>query len=122
MKAVPSCRFCHRGTYFSSVRLDWSRCLHHALLMFGPLDELLPVYVVFRTPILEDDTLKSYLARLVVNIEAFAFSTAPPPEGETKTAAPKEVIYSSTIKESDEPTILRHGSDDEGYNYIIWRV
>src|SRR4051794_6221333 len=85
------------------------------------LDELLPVYVIFRTPLLEDDILKSYLARLVVNIEAFAFSTAPSPENEAK-SAPKEVIYSSTIKDLDKPTILRHGEGDDAYNYVIWRV
>ncbi|KAH7397065.1 TRAPP trafficking subunit Trs65-domain-containing protein [Pyrenochaeta sp. MPI-SDFR-AT-0127] len=89
----------------------------HVLL----LDELLSVYVVFRTPLLENDILKSYLARLVVNIEAFAFSTAPPPENEPKTA-PKEIIYSSTIKDSDEPTIIRHGERDDAYTYVIWKV
>jgi hypothetical protein len=86
------------------------------------LDELLSVHVVFRTPLLDDATLRSYLARLVLNIEAFAFSTAPPPEGEPKTGPTKELIYSSTIKDTDQPTILRHGEEEDAYTYIIWKV
>ncbi|KAF1841143.1 uncharacterized protein K460DRAFT_295560 [Cucurbitaria berberidis CBS 394.84] len=85
------------------------------------LDELLSVYVVFRTPLLEDDILKSYLARLVVIVEAFAFSTAPPLENEPKTA-PKEIIYSGVIKDDDEPTVIRHGEGDDTCTYVIWKV
>ena len=91
------------------------------LLMRRLLDELLSVYVVFRTPLLEDDLLKSYLSRLVVTVDAFAFSTAPSPEAEPK-AAPKEIIHSSTIKDSDEPTIIRHGEDDHAHTYVIWKI
>lgn len=91
------------------------------LLIHRLLDELLPVYVVFRTPLLEDDVLGSYLARLVVNVEAFAFSTAPPLEGEPKTA-PKEIIYSDVIKEEHKPTVVRHGEGDDAYTYVIWKV
>ncbi|OAL50392.1 hypothetical protein IQ07DRAFT_509600 [Pyrenochaeta sp. DS3sAY3a] len=85
------------------------------------LDELLSIYVVFRTPLLEHDILKSYLTRLVVNVEAFAFSTAPVPESEPKTA-PKEIIYSSIIRDENEPTIIRHGEGDNAHTYIIWKV
>lgn len=85
------------------------------------LDELLSVYVVFRTPLLEDDVLRSYLARLVVNVEAFAFSTAPPLDSEPKTA-PKEIIYSGVIKEETKPTVVRHGEGDGAYTYVIWKV
>lgn len=86
------------------------------------LDEQLSVYVVFRTPLLDDDTLESYRARLVVSLEAFAFSTAPPPEGEQKAGPTKELVFSSTIKETDQPTIVRHGEGDESQTYVIWKV
>lgn len=101
-----------------SSHLASSACL---LLMRRCLDELLSVYVVFRSPLLEDEILRSYLARLVVNVEAFAFSTAPPLENEPKTA-PKEIIYSSIIKPEDEPTVVRHGEGDQAYTYVIWKV
>ncbi|KAL5118316.1 hypothetical protein ACEQ8H_003826 [Pleosporales sp. CAS-2024a] len=86
------------------------------------LDELLPVYIVLRTPILDDGTLRSYLARLVLNIEGFIFSTAPPPEGEQKPGPTKELIFSNTIKDIDQPTIARQGRDDGAHTYIIWKV
>ncbi|CAO2650736.1 Nn.00g020280.m01.CDS01 [Neocucurbitaria sp. VM-36] len=104
------------GAYY--LGLAFPACL---LLMHRRLDELLSVYVIFRSPLLEDDILKSYLARLVVNVEAFAFSTAPPLENEPKTA-PKEIIYSSVIKTEDEPTVVRHGEEDQAYTYVIWKV
>jgi hypothetical protein len=86
------------------------------------LDELLSVFVVFRTPLLEDDTLKSYLARLVVNLEVFAFSTAPPPETEPKAGPTKELIYSCSIQDTDQPIIVRHGEEDDAYTFVVWTV
>ncbi|KAF1956244.1 hypothetical protein CC80DRAFT_71982 [Byssothecium circinans] len=85
-------------------------------------DELVPVYVVFRTPLVEDVALKSYLARLVISVDAFAFSTAPTPDTEGKAPPPKEQIYSETIKPSVEPTIVRHHEGDSLYAYVVWRV
>jgi hypothetical protein len=87
------------------------------------LDELLPVHIVFRTPLLDDDdTLQSYLARLVLNLEAFVFSTAPPPEGEQKAGPTKELIFSSTIKDADKPIVVQHGEGEEGHTFVIWKV
>ncbi|KAH7095717.1 TRAPP trafficking subunit Trs65-domain-containing protein [Paraphoma chrysanthemicola] len=86
------------------------------------LDELLSVLVVFRTRLLEDDTLKSYLARLVVNLEVFAFSTAPPPEAEPKAGPTKELIHSCSIQETDAPIVVRHGKGDNAYSFVIWTV
>jgi hypothetical protein len=90
--------------------------------MHRPLDELLAVYVVFRTPPIEDAVLKSYLARLLLNVEAFAFSTAPPPDQDPKAGPPKELIYSGTINHTDEPTVVNHGEGDNAYTYVIWKV
>ncbi|KAJ4296771.1 hypothetical protein N0V90_006819 [Kalmusia sp. IMI 367209] len=85
-------------------------------------DELVPVYIVFRTPLMEDATLKSYLARLAINVEAIAFSTAPPPETEAKGPPPKEVIFSETIKGSVEPVIVRHEEGEFAHIYVIWKL
>jgi hypothetical protein len=90
--------------------------------MYRLLDELLAVYVVFRTPLLEDAVLEPYLARLVVHIEAFAFSTAPPPDQDPKAGPPKELIYSGTINHSDKPIVVSHGEGNQAYTYVIWKV
>ncbi|PSN72985.1 hypothetical protein BS50DRAFT_513935 [Corynespora cassiicola Philippines] len=85
-------------------------------------DERVSVYVVFRTPLIEDNTLRSYLARLAINLEAFAFSTAPPPDPEAKPPPPKELIFSETIPISNEPTIIRHEESSNPHIYAVWRV
>lgn len=97
------------------------QCTKTSLLLMHRLDELLPVYVVFRTPLLEDEVLKSYLDRLAVNLDVFAFGTAPGPDQEAK-ALPKELIYSETIKDTNEPTIVLHESDDTKHAYVFWKV
>ncbi|KAI4675886.1 uncharacterized protein J4E84_009861 [Alternaria hordeiaustralica] len=86
------------------------------------LDELLAVYVVFQTPLLDEATLKSYLARLVINVEAFAFSTVPPSDQDPKATPPKEVIFSGTINHTDEPTVVNHGEGESAHTYVIWKV
>jgi hypothetical protein len=119
---APFCPFYHSETSFSSVRLRYSTELACLLLMHRLLDELLAVCVVFRTPLLEDAVLKLYLARLLVNVEAFAFSTAPPPDQDPKAGPSKELIYSGTINHTDEPTIVTHGEGHQAYTYVIWKV
>ncbi|KAF2131595.1 hypothetical protein P153DRAFT_286183 [Dothidotthia symphoricarpi CBS 119687] len=84
-------------------------------------DELLPVYIVFRTPLLDDVTFKSYLARLAISVDAFVFSTVPPPAHEPK-APSKELIYSDTIKDVTEPLIVRQEEGDVLHAYAIWKV
>ncbi|KAF2735208.1 hypothetical protein EJ04DRAFT_534376 [Polyplosphaeria fusca] len=88
------------------------------LLLF---DEIAPVYVVLRTPLLQEVSLKSYLSRLAITLEAFVFGSAPSPEPEAKAPPPKELIYSETIKDSNEPLVLRH-EQDSSHVYVIWSV
>jgi hypothetical protein len=85
-------------------------------------DEVLSVYVVFRTPMTEDNTLKAYLSRLAINVEAFAFSTAPPPEPEAKLPATKELLLSETIKETNKPTIYRNEDEESAFIHVIWKL
>ncbi|KAG9186590.1 hypothetical protein G6011_09698 [Alternaria panax] len=92
------------------------------LLMHRLLDELLAVYVVFQTPLLEEATLKSYLARLVINVEAFAFSTVPASDHDAKAAPPKEIIFSGIVNHAHEPTVVNHGEGDNAHTYVIWKV
>ncbi|KAH9865535.1 hypothetical protein J1614_009120 [Plenodomus biglobosus] len=90
----------------------------HVLL----LDELLSVHVVFRTPLLEDDLLQSYLTRISVHLEAYALSTVSPQDQDPKSAPAKELIHSATITSANEPQIVRHGEGDHAYSYAIWKV
>jgi hypothetical protein len=85
-------------------------------------DELVPVYVVFRTPLIEGVTLKSYLARLAITLEVFAFSTVPHSDSEPKGPPPKELIFSGTIKDSNEPTIIRYDEQGSPHIYIVWKL
>ncbi|KAF2263972.1 hypothetical protein CC78DRAFT_495885 [Lojkania enalia] len=85
-------------------------------------DELVPVYVVFRTPPIERVTLESYLSRLAITLEGFVFSSAPSPEPEAKAPPPKELIYSDTIKPSSQPLIIHHEEDGHPHIYVVWKV
>ena len=71
---------------------------------------------------MEDATLKGYLARLAINVEAIAFSTAPPPEAEGKGSPPKEVIASGTITDANEPVIVRHDEEGSAHIYVVWKL
>jgi hypothetical protein len=88
------------------------------------IDELVPVYVAFRTPLVEDATLKSYLGRLAITVDAYAFSTAPAPDSDGKALPPKEQIYSETIKNTVEPVIFRYEGEGAApaHTYVIWRI
>lgn len=93
------------------------------LLMPRTLDELVPVYIALRTPSVDESTLKSFLARLAISLESFAFSTAPNPDSTDTSAHPqKELIFSETIKETHEPFIVRPQTDTESYIYIVWKI
>lgn len=92
------------------------------LLIIRFVDELVPVFVVFRTPLMEDATLKSYLARLAINVEAIAFSTAPPQDPESKGPPPKELLASGTITSAMEPVMVRQAQDNSAHIYVVWKL
>ena len=56
-----------------------------------------------------------------MNLDVYALGTAPGPDQEAK-ALPKELIYSETIKDTNEPTIVLHQSDDTKHAYVIWKL
>lgn len=113
--------FFHSDRCCFLVRVNW--LIHTRTLTYErDIDELVPVYIVFRTPHVEEATLKSYLARLAINVEAFAFSTAPPQEQEAKGPPPKESIFSETVKDSVEPVIVHHESGGSEHIYVVWKL
>ncbi|KAF2460812.1 TRAPP trafficking subunit Trs65-domain-containing protein [Lineolata rhizophorae] len=112
-----------------------------SLLPFVPqrqfllFDELVSVYVVLRTPYSDENNLKSYLLRLAISLEAHAVGTQTVPHeatGEAPRGPPpqaKEVLYSETIKESEEPLVIARGSqsseEERGipqHIFALWKL
>ncbi|KAH0544067.1 hypothetical protein FGG08_001685 [Glutinoglossum americanum] len=80
-------------------------------------DELVAVYVILRTTYLEEDTLKSYLSRLTITLEAHAVNKQQqlPMEGQSSHAGQfKELIYSGRIQDFEDPLIIVHGPGEAG--------
>ncbi|KAL1644745.1 hypothetical protein SLS58_004208 [Diplodia intermedia] len=92
-------------------------------------DELVPVYVVLRTPTTDENTLKSYLGRLAINVEAYATSTAPLSHLGAPHAPPlKELLHSASVLNPAEPVLFsskgvtyENGNSQE-YCYVAWKV
>ncbi|KAF4307282.1 hypothetical protein GTA08_BOTSDO05133 [Botryosphaeria dothidea] len=92
-------------------------------------DELVPVYVVLRTPTTDENTLKSYLGRLAINVEAYATSTAPLAHAGAPHAPPlKELLHSAPVQNPAEPVLFsskgveyENGNSQE-YCYVAWKV
>lgn len=99
------------------------------LLIPRNLDELVPVYVVLRTPTTDENTLKSYLGRLAINVEAYATSTAPLAHAGAPHAPPlKELLHSAPVQNPAEPVLFsskgveyENGNSQE-YCYVAWKV
>ncbi|KAH7403481.1 TRAPP trafficking subunit Trs65-domain-containing protein [Cadophora sp. MPI-SDFR-AT-0126] len=88
-------------------------------------DETVNVYVVLQTPYFDERTLRSYLGRLVISLEAQVVnsrvdgSTSPPGQ---------EVIYNGSVQDSEDPLIIVQGPDEtdpsagEGHILIVWKM
>lgn len=88
------------------------------------LDETVDVYVVLQTPYFDERTLRSYLGRLVINLEAQVVN-----QTDAQDALPAhEVIYSSSVQDSEDPLIVVQGPDDsdegegEGHILMVWKL
>ena len=96
----------------------------------------MPVHIVLRTKLLDEDTLEAYLARLAISIEARAYGTihTRPDDHQhqsyhqQKPATANELLYSGTIDPNQEPTICATEVQPEGsdepiqYVYIFWKL
>ena len=96
-------------------------------------DEEVPVHIVLRTKLLDEDTLEAYLARLAISLEARAYGTLYNRQDDDhhankKPATANELLYSGTIDPDEEPTICATEVQTEGhdepiqYVYIFWKV
>ena len=95
-----------------------------ALLLIRRLvDELIPIYIVLRTPLIQASTLKSYLSRLAINLESYAISTASNTDaGEAYVPPAKELLSSEAIQDSYKPTVVSHKNGPSSRVYVIWKV
>jgi hypothetical protein len=94
--------------------------LNQVLLIHRLLDEKLPVQIIFRTPLLDEETLNSYLSRLAITLDVFVFGSAPASEQDSKSIPPKELIYSVAIKDTEPPSIIHHEKANAAYTYVCW--
>jgi len=93
----------------------------HALFF----DETVNVYIVLQTPYFDERTLRSYLGRLVINLEAQVVNApSEPHEG----PAGQEIIYSGSVQNSEDPLIVVQGPDEsedssgEGHILVVWKL
>jgi hypothetical protein len=89
------------------------------------LDETVNVYIVLQTPYFDERTLRSYLGRLVINLEAQVVNAQP----ENHEGPPgQETIYNGSVQDSEDPLIIVQGPDDidptsgEGHIMVVWKL
>lgn len=97
-------------------------------------DERLVVYVILRTPYQEESVLKSYLSRLAISLDAYAVnrrqrqSNAGEDGSPAQAKAARDLIYSGTVNEHEDPLIiLRGGShepdgENQGHVFAVWKL
>ena len=113
-----------KGNFFYLVSSYTVRHYAQALLLIRRLvDELIPIYIVLRTPLIQASTLKSYLSRLAINLESYAISTASNTDaGEAYVPPAKELLSSEAIQDSYKPTVVSHKNGPSSRVYVIWKV
>ncbi|TEY74211.1 hypothetical protein BOTCAL_0075g00130 [Botryotinia calthae] len=88
-------------------------------------DETVNIYVVLQTPYFDERSLRSYLNRLIINVEAQVDNT----NGEHQdSSAGRELIYKGSVQENDEPLIVVQGpdkadsADNDCHILLIWKL
>lgn len=83
------------------------------------------MYVVLQTPYFDERTLRSYLGRLLINLEAHVVNA----QTEKSDVPPgQEVIYTGSVQDSEDPLIVVQGPDEseensgEGHILVVWKL
>ncbi|KAI1913526.1 hypothetical protein LOZ61_002665 [Ophidiomyces ophidiicola] len=89
-------------------------------------DELVTTYIVLQLVDCEEAALKSQIQNIALQLDVYALTVAESkPEAENASASPKEVIFSSSIRDIDDPLVIVNAvGDDEGtrnHIYVIWK-
>ncbi|RAL63799.1 hypothetical protein DID88_003443 [Monilinia fructigena] len=86
-------------------------------------DETINIYVVLQTPYFDERSLRSYLNRLIINVEAQVINANAEHQD---SSAGRELIYKGSVQDTDEPLIVVQGSDeaanDGGHILLIWKL
>jgi hypothetical protein len=93
-------------------------------------DEEVPVHVVLRTKLLDEDELEAYLSRIAISLEARAYGAlhTRPGDAHDKPVAANELLYTGTIDQDQEPIICATELQTEGkdkpthFVYIFWKL
>lgn len=84
--------------------------------------------MVLRTSYVEEEALKRYLSRLAIRVEAHVVSLQPQPRQDGHTTQTRDLIFSDTVKESEDPITVLQESDDNsdertsGHLFVFWRL
>ncbi|RDW94578.1 hypothetical protein BP5796_00341 [Coleophoma crateriformis] len=85
-------------------------------------DETVNVYVILQTPYFDERTLRSYLGRLIITLEAQVVNTvAENYEG----APPSETVYTGSVQDTEDPIIVVQGPNEagsEGHILVVWKM
>jgi hypothetical protein len=90
-----------------------------------------PVHIVLRTKLLDEDVLEAYLARLAISVEARAYGTLHTntrSDQQEKPTTTSELLHTGVIPSDDEPIICATEIQAEGedeptqYVYIFWKL
>ncbi|ESZ92214.1 hypothetical protein SBOR_7401 [Sclerotinia borealis F-4128] len=88
-------------------------------------DETVNIYVVLQTPYFDERSLRSYLNRLIINVEAQVINANTEHQD---SSAGRELIYKGSVQDTDEPLIVVQGSDEaddannDGHILLIWKL
>ncbi|KAA8566935.1 hypothetical protein EYC84_010031 [Monilinia fructicola] len=86
-------------------------------------DETINIYAVLQTPYFDERSLRSYLNRLIINVEAQVINANAEHQD---SSAGRELIYKGSVQDTDEPLIVVQGSDeaanDDGHILLIWKL
>lgn len=80
---------------------------------------------MLQTPYFDERTLRSYLGRLVINLEAQVVNSKL--DGHDSPPG-REVIYSGAVQDSEDPLIVVHGAEEtdtnsgHGHILVVWKM
>ncbi|KUJ20316.1 uncharacterized protein LY89DRAFT_440277 [Mollisia scopiformis] len=88
-------------------------------------DETVNVYIVLQTPYFDERTLRSYLGRLDIHLEAQVVNA----HSDNPESSPgQEVIYNGSIQDGEDPIVVVQGPDEslrnptEGHILVVWKM
>ncbi|KAK4154616.1 TRAPP trafficking subunit Trs65-domain-containing protein [Chaetomidium leptoderma] len=84
-------------------------------------DETVDVYFILRTPYADEQTLRSHLRRLVINLDVHIVNgVAPDRDGPPAS----EIIYNGAVEDTEEALLMADELQEEGHRhvYAVWKL